>query len=635
MDELINKTIENYTIVSLLGKGGMGVVYKAYDEKLNRYVAIKVLNAPHVKNSRRMIELFKNEARNHAQLIHQNIVTVYGFIEFNNLLGIVMEYVDGESLEKVIFKNRRLHIFDVIYITNQLLDGIGYAHSKGYIHRDIKPSNIIVNSEGVVKIMDFGISKSLEGDSDTRTGARVGTIYYMSPEQIRGQNVNRISDIYSIGCTIYDMLTGNPPFDSKNEYEVMEGHLHENPVSLTYYLPSIPPELDKIVAKLLMKRQEDRYQSCAEVKVAIQQFDQLLKTERANYFNEKQIRRKMSPKKSLISFAFFIIAFIALVVFVVYQVRDFMDYKGYKVFQKHSISALFESKDKIIPEKIKKIPVPTHYSLNSLLIKGNEFTVVGDSGIILNKQSYSSKWQIKQLESKVNLNAFWKFENGEKIFIGKKSAFVYNSGKNYEWYSILDKDYSLNDIVFLNENDGFIIGSGGLILNTINGGKKWERVRSFTDKSLFEINFENNLTGYICGMNGIILKTENGGINWKPLKSGTTKYLKSIDFYDDNFGVCVGGNGIILRTEDSGETWENTQNSTTRPLNKVKFINKSNIIAVGNNGMILISHDSGKTWQSVDSKYYQNWKDIAITDNNELILVGNFGSMLKIELGDK
>jgi serine/threonine protein kinase len=252
MDKLINKKIENYTIISLLGKGGMGVVYKVHDEKLNRYVAIKVLNAPHVKNSKRMNERFKIEAQNHAQLIHQNIVTVYGFVEFDNLLGIVMEYVDGESLEKVIFKNPHLHVFDVLFIVNQLLDGIDYAHSKGYIHRDIKPSNIIVNSEGIVKIMDFGISKSIDGDNDgAQTSARIGTIYYMSPEQIKGKNVNKVSDIYSIGCTFYDMLTGKPPFDSKNEFDVMEGHLKENPISLSNYLPSIPAGLDEIVAQHL------------------------------------------------------------------------------------------------------------------------------------------------------------------------------------------------------------------------------------------------------------------------------------------------------------------------------------------------------------------------------------------------
>jgi len=164
MEELIGNKIENYQILSILGKGGMGIVYKARDEKLDRFVAIKFL-AFEMVNNPKLAERFKREAKNHAQLLHSNIVTVYGFIEYKNLLGIVMEFVEGESIEKVLFRNMRLHIYDVVYIMRQVLLGIGYAHSKGFIHRDIKPSNIIVNSEGIVKIMDFGISKSIfEGE---------------------------------------------------------------------------------------------------------------------------------------------------------------------------------------------------------------------------------------------------------------------------------------------------------------------------------------------------------------------------------------------------------------------------------------------------------------------------------------
>ena len=157
MENLIGKMIENYRIVSVLGKGGMGIVYKAFDTKLDRYVAIKMLNSQ-VVDKERFIERFKREAKNHAKLSHPNIVTVHGFIEYSNLLGIVMEYVEGESLEKVIERQGRFNLYDVIYIIKQLLLGIGYAHSKGFVHRDIKPSNIILNKEGITKIMDFEIT---------------------------------------------------------------------------------------------------------------------------------------------------------------------------------------------------------------------------------------------------------------------------------------------------------------------------------------------------------------------------------------------------------------------------------------------------------------------------------------------
>ncbi len=634
MDKLINKKIENYTIVSQIGKGGMGVVYKAHDEKLNRFVAIKVLNAPHVKNSKRMIERFKIEAQNHAQLVHQNIVTVYGFVEFDNMLGIVMEYVDGESLEKVIFKNHHLHIFDVLFITNQLLEGIGYAHSRGYIHRDIKPSNIIVNNEGIVKIMDFGISKSVEGDKDgAQTSARIGTIYYMSPEQIKGKNVNRVSDIYSIGCTIYDMLTGKPPFDSKNEYDVMQGHLKENPISLSNYISSIPIGLDEIVAKLLKKKQDERYQSCDEVKAEIQKFDKLLKTADANYFNEKKARSKLSKKKSIISFALFIIAFLSLVIFVIFQVKDFMDFKGYEVFKKHSISTLFETEEKIVVSNITKVLLPTKYALTSVFTDGNRFTIVGDSGTIITRTDSFSNWENKAMDEKVNLNDFWKFTNGSEIFIGEKSAFIYNTDGSKQWYSILDENYALNSINFVDDNNGFVVGSRGLILATDDGGNHWKKIENINMETLFEINMESKSIGFVVGLNGIILKTVDSGERWERQKSNTDKYLKSIDFYDDELGICVGGNGIILRTTDSGNTWSKIQDVTKRPLSKVRFIDKKNIIAIGNNGIILLSSNSGESWNSVESKYFQNWNDIVVTSNKKIFIVGTSGTMIELEKG--
>ncbi len=634
MDKLINKKIDNYTIIAQIGKGGMGVVYKAHDEKLNRFVAIKVLNAPHVKNSKRMIERFKIEAQNHAQLIHQNIVTVYGFVEFDNMLGIVMEYIDGESLEKVIFKNHHLHIFDVLFITNQLLEGIGYAHSRGYIHRDIKPSNIIVNSEGVVKIMDFGISKSVEGDNDgAQTSARIGTIYYMSPEQIKGKNVNRVSDIYSIGCTIYDMLTGKPPFDSKNEYDVMQGHLKENPISLSNYLPSIPIGLDEIVAKLLMKKQSERYQSCEDVKKDIQQFNKLLKTADANYFNEKKARSKLSKKKSIISFVLFIIAFLSLVVFVIFQVKDFMDFKGYEVFKKHSISTLFETEEKIVVSNITKVSLPTKYALNSIATDGNRFTIVGDSGTILTRIDSFSNWEKTELDAKVNLHNFWKFTNGKKIYIGEKSSFIYDTNGSNQWYSILDEKYALNCINFVDENNGFVVGSRGLILATVDGGNRWKKIENRTKEALFEINMETKSVGFIVGLNGTILKTVDNGKSWERQNSNTDKYLKSIDFYNDELGICVGGNGVILRTTDAGSTWNEIKDVTKRPLNKVKFIDKKNVIAVGNNGAILLSSNSGESWNSVESKYFQNWNDIGVVPNGKIFIIGTSGTMIELEKG--
>jgi len=636
MDELINKKIENYKIISLLGKGGMGVVYKAHDEKLNRFVAIKVLNAPHVKDSKRVKDRFKVEAQNHAQLIHQNIVTVYGFVEFDNLLGIVMEYVDGESLEKVIFKNRRLHVFDVIFIADQLLDGIDYAHSKGYIHRDIKPSNIIVNSEGIVKIMDFGISKSIDEDNiGARTGARIGTIHYMSPEQVKGKNVNRISDLYSIGCTVYDMLAGQPPYDSKNDNEILDGHLNEIPKNLNEYLPTIPAGLNSIVQKLLKKQQEERYQTCNDVKKDLQKFHKLLKTADTNYFNERKVRRKLSRQYSIISSIIFIVTFSALVLLVVLQVKEFMQLKGYKVFQENSISTLFETEEKFSFTKFKMHDLPTKLDLYSLTIEDNNFTIVGDSGIILSKQKTSENWAQNRLEENIKLLDSWTFQNKLRIIIGEKSSFIYNENGTNKWYSILDKDFSLYDISFIDEERGFVVGSEGLILTTLNSGQKWDRIRTRENETFFCINMVGEESGFVVGRNGTILKTTDSGNSWEKRISKSTKYLKSIDFNNEHIGIAVGGNGTILRTEDFGDEWSMLKNVTTRGLNKVKFLSEKSIIIVGNSGTILVSTDTGLSWKSVDSKIYSNWNDISFSQDGKIFIVGSNGILIELEKGEE
>jgi len=155
---MIGSLIENYKVVSVLGEGGMGIVYKAFDIKLERFVALKVLNQTGSLNSN-FVERFKREAKNQAKLNHPNIVSIYGFTEQNGILGIVMEYVEGETLEKLITRKNKLDTKDALQILQQMLEGVGHAHSKSFIHRDIKPSNIILNKEGVIKIMDFGIFK--------------------------------------------------------------------------------------------------------------------------------------------------------------------------------------------------------------------------------------------------------------------------------------------------------------------------------------------------------------------------------------------------------------------------------------------------------------------------------------------
>ena len=635
MNELIGKRIENYLIISVLGKGGMGIVYEAIDEKLHRKVAIKVLNSSQIANKAHIIERFRNEARNHAQLLHPNIVTVYGFLEFDNQFAIVMEYVEGESLDKVIEKNKRLHVYDIVYITLQLLEGIGYAHSKGYIHRDIKPSNIIVNSEGTVKIMDFGISKSLyEEMPKTKTGARVGTIYYMSPEQIKGQPITPLTDIYSIGCTVYEMLTGLPPFYSQNEFDVMDGHLHKpvNPIYET--TPELSAELNRVLSKLLSKDPTKRYQSCNEVIIAFHFLDQFLKESESDYFEHQKRRRVLSRRKSIIGFTSLILIFAALIVFVFFQVKDFMQNRGYAIFESGNTSQLTLEIDSSF-SFAKAIPLGTELPIKSGYYNNTGGIIVGDSGLVMSYDSRTNSWIKEKVDPNVNYTDCCITQNGEYYIVGNNSTCLYGKPvRGFTTRTIANENHTLFGIDFNDHRNGVIVGNKGIILRCSDGGENWSSIYENSFNSLFDFQFVDNKTGYAVGMNGTILRTDDLGMTWTAVESNTEKYLKSISFLNNKVGLIVGGGGTILKTIDGGESWRLLDNISDNALNKVKFIHNKLAIIVGSHGTVLVSEDQGENWKLVESKYFNNWNDILLGPKNNIYLLGDKGKFVELKEGE-
>ena len=269
---MIGTVIANYRVVDMLGEGGMGVVYKAVDVNLDRTVAMKILS-PELSRDPGLIERFQSEAKAQASLNHTNIATLYNFMNVEGSWLIVMEFVDGETLEQAILRNGMLQADVAVPLFKQVLAGMGFAHRLGIVHRDIKPANIMVNRHGVVKVMDFGIAKALSGRRLTRTGVAVGTVAYMSPEQIRNQNVDMRSDIYSLGVTLYQMLTAHLPFDNESDFQIQYDHVNTPPPPLTQHYPYIPPAIEAAVLRSMEKDPANRFRTVEEFSAALDQSD--------------------------------------------------------------------------------------------------------------------------------------------------------------------------------------------------------------------------------------------------------------------------------------------------------------------------------------------------------------------------
>jgi eukaryotic-like serine/threonine-protein kinase len=261
---MIGQTISHYKILEKLGEGGMGIVYKAHDTKLDRPVAIKFLSAGHAVTEQDKAR-FIHEARAASILEHSNICTIYEIDETaDGQLFIVMPAYEGTPLNKRI-EEGPLTISEAIDIAIQIADGLQAAHEKGIVHRDIKGSNIFITSKGQVKVMDFGLARSVGMTQVTKTGMTVGTVPYMSPEQARGEKVDHRTDIWSLGVILYEMITGRMPFRSDYSEAIVYSILNEEPEPLSSLRSNVPMELEHIVTKSLRKEPNVRYQHCDEM----------------------------------------------------------------------------------------------------------------------------------------------------------------------------------------------------------------------------------------------------------------------------------------------------------------------------------------------------------------------------------
>jgi len=300
-----------YQIIEELGKGGMGRVYRALDKELNEEVAIKLIK-PEIAKDKKTIERFKNELKFARKISHRNVGRMYELMEDRGAHFITMEYVPGQDLRGLIRQTGQLAVGTTINLAKQVCDGLEEAHHHGIVHRDLKPSNLIIDRDGNVRILDFGIAKSIEGKALTGAGVMIGTPEYMSPEQVEGKDVDKRSDIYSLGVILYEMTTGKVPFEGDTPFTIGVKHKSEFPKDPKEINSQIPDDLNRVILRCLEKQKDKRYQSAGDIRSELEKIEKGIPT------TERIVSEKkpMTSREITLTFGVKKLLFPALVVLV-------------------------------------------------------------------------------------------------------------------------------------------------------------------------------------------------------------------------------------------------------------------------------------------------------------------------------
>ncbi len=313
---------DRYHILEELGRGGMGRVFKALDTQVDEKLALKLLN-PNVTADEKSRERFRNELKTTRQISHRHICRVYDFSEWDGQAFITMEYVSGEDLKSLIRRVGHLTPGKAVFIARQIAEGLSEAHRLGVIHRDLKPHNIMIDKDGNVRIMDFGIARSFQKTGVTDTGVIIGTPEYMAPEQVEGKELDQRTDLYSLGIILYEMLTGRVPFDGDTPLSVAVKHKTERPVNPRRINPQIPAEISLVILRCLEKDRQLRFQDADQLLKKLEALEESLpKTDRVvperRTGSTREITVKLNLSKMLVPAL--LLAALALVTFVGWRI---------------------------------------------------------------------------------------------------------------------------------------------------------------------------------------------------------------------------------------------------------------------------------------------------------------------------
>lgn len=643
---MIGHRIQNYKVISLLGEGGMGSVYKVFDMQLERYAALKVLNLNSTHNSA-FIERFKREARNQAKLSHPNIVSVYGFVQEKDILAIAMEYVEGDTLESIIKNRGRIEFSYAIELMGQILNGIEAAHNQGFIHRDLKPSNIILDLHGNAKIMDFGISKSIdELNSITQHNARPGTLLYMSPEQLSGNIITVKSDLYSLGVTLYEMLSGAHPYYANTIYEIIDAHVNRLPVRISSLINGYPKEVDEVILSAMNKSSNNSFNSASEFRESLTKLATInIKSDFNNLYSDLETNEPITIKienstKSFqrVSNILLFVVFIGLAVIVFNVVKSIIkqqneDQNGQSLTYSQDYS---KNPNYLNSSDWQLDKLESDFNLNSILFLDDYYGfIAGDSGSFFRTSDGGVTWKKLVTGIKSNFNSLNSVD--DKLFIVGSNGFIGYINKYSNKIRSISSNTSetLFRIHFINYNYGIAVGSKGIILKTNDGGLTWLKIQSPVSQNLFSISFSDSKSGVSVGWKGSVLKTDNGGDSWQKIDLNTRVYLKDVFFVNEFLGFISGGEGKLFRTEDGGNNWEEVDINTNAGLYKINFTNNEEGIILSNNGEVFITFDAGKSW---NKKYIGQpivLNDVKKLKSGNFILTGNNGSVFRSKAGLK